>query len=56
MKQGNQVMVFLHSRKDTGKTARILADLAQKANEQGQFDVSDNPKYGLALKDVKKSR
>ncbi|MEW5302418.1 MAG: hypothetical protein WDW36_005207 [Sanguina aurantia] len=56
LKQGNQVMVFLHSRKDTGKTARILADLAQKANEQGQFDVSDNPKYGLALKDVKKSR
>jgi activating signal cointegrator complex subunit 3 len=29
VKRGKQVMVFVHSRKDTGKTARALRDLAQ---------------------------
>jgi len=28
LKRGYQAMVFVHSRKDTGKTARTLADLA----------------------------
>jgi replicative superfamily II helicase len=30
LKRGYQAMVFVHSRKDTGKTARTLADLAGK--------------------------
>lgn len=30
LKKGYQVMVFVHSRKDTGKSARVLADLAAK--------------------------
>jgi hypothetical protein len=30
LKRGKQVMVFVHSRKETGKTGRVLAELAAK--------------------------
>ncbi|KAF5933941.1 hypothetical protein HYC85_030112 [Camellia sinensis] len=33
LKQGHQAMVFVHSRKDTGKTADKLVELAQKNGE-----------------------
>lgn len=49
-------MVFVHSRKDTGKTARTLVLKAQNAGEQALFDCSDNPIYDLLMREVKKSR
>jgi activating signal cointegrator complex subunit 3 len=56
LKKGNQVMVFVHSRKDTGKTARALAELAGKNAETAVFDTREEDKYPFAVRDVKKSR
>ncbi len=55
LKRGHQVMVFVHSRKDTGKTGRALAELAAKAGEADLFqgDPTD-PRRGAAAKDVSK--
>lgn len=38
--QGLQVMVFVHSRKDTVKTSRTFISMAQSFNELGLFDAS----------------
>ena len=56
LKQGHQAMVFVHSRKDTGKTARMLATKAQLQGDSALFDCQEHPRYGLLQKDVKKSR
>jgi activating signal cointegrator complex subunit 3 len=49
-------MVFVHSRKDTGKTGRILADMAAKNGELALFEPEpgDDPRRGLAVKEVNK--
>eukprot|EP00898_Chlorokybus_atmophyticus_P000832 jgi/Chlat1/174/Chrsp1S03247 len=51
VRKGNQAMVFVHSRKDTGKTARILVELAQKAGTANLFSPEEHPQYGLAKKE-----
>jgi replicative superfamily II helicase len=56
LKKGNQVMVFVHSRKDTGKTARQLAEIAAREGDTALFDARDHERYTFAIKDVKKSR
>lgn len=56
LQQGHQAMVFVHSRKDTGKTGRTLALKAQQEGKFALFDCREHPKYGLMAKDVKKSR
>lgn len=56
LKQGHQAMVFVHSRKDTGKTGRTIAMKAQQSGETALFDCRDDPKYALIAKDIKKSR
>ncbi|KAK9785880.1 hypothetical protein WJX73_006814 [Symbiochloris irregularis] len=56
LRQGHQAMVFVHSRKDTGKTARALAVKAQNLGESGEFDCSDEENYGLTQRDIKRSR
>lgn len=47
IKQGHQAMVFVHSRKDTGKTARTLIDLAANAEQLELFINNDHPKFSL---------
>lgn len=42
---GHQIMVFVHSRKDTIKTARTYISMAQKMADEYIFDCSDNPTY-----------
>jgi activating signal cointegrator complex subunit 3 len=49
-------MVFVHSRKDTGKTARTLVAKAQNAGDSALFDCSEDPQYAFMQKDIKKSR
>ena len=49
-------MVFVHSRKDTGKTARTLVLKSQNGGDQDLFDCSENPLFDLHMRDVKKSR
>ncbi len=54
LKAGHQVMVFVHSRKDTGKTARVLADLAAKNGDSELFSGQEHPMYGLHFKEVRR--
>lgn len=49
-------MVFVHSRKDTGKTGRFLITKMQNANDASHFECKDHPQYGFAVKDISKSR
>lgn len=56
LQRGHQAMVFVHSRKDTGKTARMLAMKAQLNGETSYFDCTNMDRYDLASKDAKKSK
>ncbi len=54
--QGHQVMVFVHARKETVKTASYLRDEAGMANSLGVFDCTNDPQYGFAAKEMSRSR
>ncbi|GMH32834.1 hypothetical protein BSKO_00668 [Bryopsis sp. KO-2023] len=56
LKRGKQAMVFVHSRKDTGKTARGLAQIAAQRSETEHFSPLEHPQYGLSKKAISKSR
>ncbi|TVU47946.1 hypothetical protein EJB05_07564 [Eragrostis curvula] len=56
IKQGHQALVFVHTRKDTGKTARTLIDLAAKAGELELFSNAEHPQFELIKKDVSKAK
>lgn len=56
LQQGHQAMVFVHSRKDTGKTGRTLIEKGQKSGGTAQLDPSEHPQWGLVNKEIKKSR
>jgi antiviral helicase SLH1 len=56
LEQGHQTMVFVHSRKDTVKTARMLYEMAVDQGVADLFDVSMQEGYSQALKDVKQSK
>lgn len=56
VRRGQQAMVFVHSRKDTGKTARILVEFAQRNDEVGSFSNETHPQYGITKKEVHKSK
>ncbi|KAI9848594.1 MAG: hypothetical protein M1837_007263 [Sclerophora amabilis] len=53
---GHQVMVFVHSRKDTVNTARMLYQMAIDQQCADLFDPSQHEGYGLAMKDMKNTR
>ncbi|KAJ1555242.1 hypothetical protein HK405_002907, partial [Cladochytrium tenue] len=56
VRDGHQVMVFVHSRKDTVKTAMMLRDEAANEGELGLFDCSLSTNYTAAVTEVQKSR
>lgn len=56
LRNGKQAMVFVHSRKDTGSTARALEEMAGQKDELKLFSAEDHPQYSLALKITSKSR
>ncbi|CAM8907106.1 unnamed protein product [Rhodiola kirilowii] len=56
LRQGHQAMVFVHSRKDTAKTAEKLMELAQLRNDVELFSNQEHPQYALIKKEVLKSR
>ncbi|KAK1273205.1 hypothetical protein QJS04_geneDACA008017 [Acorus gramineus] len=56
LKQGYQAMVFVHSRKDTGKTARTMIEMAQKSGDLELLRNDTHPQFALIKKDVQKSR
>ncbi|EER28537.1 activating signal cointegrator 1 complex subunit, putative [Coccidioides posadasii C735 delta SOWgp] len=56
LEQGHQVMVFVHSRKDTVNTARLLAQMAADEQCSDLFSPVDHENYSQALRDIKSSR
>ena len=56
LEQGHQVMVFVHSRKDTVKTARQLYEMATEQGMADLFDPSQHEGYSNAIRDVKQSK
>lgn len=56
LKQGYQAMVFVHSRKDTGKTAKTLIEIARNREELALFEPDTHPQFELMKRDVQKSR
>ena len=57
LRNGKQVMVFVHARNDTVKTARALLERAKKEGEAGEWlPKSDHPRLGIMQRDVQKSR
>ncbi|KAL5749048.1 hypothetical protein ACOSQ2_026345 [Xanthoceras sorbifolium] len=56
LRQGHQAMVFVHSRKDTVKTAEILGELARKYEDLELFQNETHPQFQLIKREVMKSR
>ncbi|KAL9104629.1 MAG: hypothetical protein Q9163_000433 [Psora crenata] len=56
LEHGHQVMVFVHSRKDTIGTARTFIQKAQEEQCQDLFDCSSNAGYTYAMKELKSTR
>ncbi|KAK9470510.1 Sec63-domain-containing protein [Dipodascopsis tothii] len=53
---GHQVMIFVHSRKDTLKTAKMLREMAMSEGDLALFDASQHDRYRAASADIQKSR
>ena len=56
LEQGHQVMVFVHSRKDTVLTARMLRQLAIEDGCEHLFSCQEHEDYSTALRDMKHAR
>lgn len=56
LERGHQVMVFVHSRKDTFKSAQDLFEKAIEHNCVDLFDPSGHENYTAATRDMKNSR
>ncbi|XP_067120382.1 activating signal cointegrator 1 complex subunit 3 isoform X2 [Centruroides vittatus] len=54
--QGHQVMVFVHARNATVRTATVLKDIAQQKNQLYLFQAEQNVQYFAADKQLSKSR
>ena len=55
VKQGAQVMIFVHSRRDTVKTAKFLRDAAQTDENLALFDMTKDPQYSAFERKVQRS-
>ncbi|KAK9464687.1 Sec63 Brl domain-containing protein [Lipomyces arxii] len=56
LRQDHQVMVFVHSRKDTLKTIRMLKEMAMSEGDIDLFDSSMHPRYRAASHDIMRSK
>ena len=56
LEQDHQVMVFVHSRKDTFNTAKMLYEKAIDQVCVDLFDPTGHPQYEAAIKEMKSSR
>ena len=56
LEQGHQLMVFVHSRKDTSGTARTFIQMAQDQQCQGLFDCSEVRGFSTALKELQNTK
>ncbi|MBE3042258.1 DEAD/DEAH box helicase, partial [Candidatus Bathyarchaeota archaeon] len=56
LQEGHQVMVFVHSRRDTLGTAKMLRERAIDEMCLDLFEPSDHPKFESAMRDVRSSK
>eukprot|EP00210_Caulerpa_lentillifera_P001589 g1527.t1 len=56
LRNGKQAMVFVHSRKATGKTGRMLAELSKARGTTALFTNESHEQYQLFRKEIQKSR
>ncbi|XP_022221242.2 activating signal cointegrator 1 complex subunit 3 [Drosophila obscura] len=56
VQQGHQVMVFVHARNATVRTANVIRELAQQNNTSAAFLPNDSNAFGLANRSIQKSR
>ena len=56
IKDGRQVMVFVHARKETVKTAQEIRQESASCNEGDLFSIKEDPQYHLYAKEVQKSK
>lgn len=56
VEQGHQVMVFVHSRKDTVLTARMIRQMASEEGCENLFSCHEHEDYSAALRDMKHAR
>ena len=56
LQEGHQVMVFVHSRKDTVKTAKRLYEMAMDDQCWDLFDPQNHPRYSLAVQEMGRSK
>ena len=56
LEQGHQIMVFVHSRKDTVGTARTFIQMAQDQQCQDLFDCSGVEGFNTAIKELKNTK
>ncbi|KAF2644725.1 Sec63-domain-containing protein [Massarina eburnea CBS 473.64] len=56
LERGHQIMVFVHSRKDTVKTARMLYEKATEEQCADLLDPTLHPRYDQAVRDMKQSK
>lgn len=56
LERGRQVMVFVHSRKDTVKTARMLHEMATEQGLADLFDPTQHEGFTNAMRDIKTSK
>jgi antiviral helicase SLH1 len=55
LRNGSQVMVFVHSRKDTFKTAQTFTKMARDFYETSLFDCSENDQYEKYKREMSKN-
>lgn len=53
---GHQVMVFVHARKETVKTALALREAALVAGTLDEFSCEDHPRYQFFRREISDSR
>ena len=56
MREGHQVMVFVHSRKDTVKTARTYMNMIRKESYESYFDCRDTERYNYFEREMTKNK
>lgn len=56
IRQGHQVMVFVHARNATVRTATVIKEFAQQKGHIQLLTPESNPDYGTAMKALSKSR
>lgn len=56
LRNGKQAMVFVHSRKETGKTARTIAEMSKAQGLTTLFTNESHEQFQLYRKEIQKSR